>query len=348
MVQFRGHAEDGDYHEMDWALLRRIWPFVRPYKWSFALCLLSLFVSFGLEALRPYLLKVALDGPVKQAMGDPTASDVSVWTLGGVFLASSFLSIGIGFFYTWTTTLNAQRVIRDVRATVYRHLLKVSPRYFDRTPTGKIVTRVTTDVENLNELISTGVLQTVFDLLKVFGLLTLMALVNWKMALYAFCAIPIILGASLLFRKFARDSFRKVRGDQARMNGFAAEAVGGVIATRVFGQEATVHAHFQELNDRTKRSWLRTVFHFALFFSIVDMVIHLSQAGLLWVGGSAFLDGSITFGEFAQFWIYLSDDHRADQTTRREVQRAAIRVREQRTHLPDPRPTDRSGSRGRE
>jgi ATP-binding cassette, subfamily B, multidrug efflux pump len=306
MVQFAGHEEERDYHEMDWKLLRRIWPFVRPYKLAFLLCLLSLFVSFGLEALRPYLLRLVIDGPVQDALENQPVDESHVWTLGSIFLASTFLSVGIGYFYSWTTTLNAQRVIRDVRSFLYRHLLSVSPRYFDRNPAGKLVTRVTSDVENLNELISTGVLQSIFDLLKIVGLLSLMFVIQWQIALFTLCSIPVVLGASLLFRKFARDSFRRVRGHQARMNGFAAEAVGGVTATRVFGQQATVQSHFAELNDRTKSSWLATVFHFALFFSIVDMVIHLTQAGLLWVGGTAILDGRMTTGEFAQFWIYLS------------------------------------------
>ena len=97
MVQFRGHAEERDYHEMDWTLLARIWPFVRPYKWSFALCLVSLLFSFGLEALRPYLLQLALDGPVSNALGAESATRSSIWMLGTWFLVSSLLSIGIGF-----------------------------------------------------------------------------------------------------------------------------------------------------------------------------------------------------------------------------------------------------------
>jgi ATP-binding cassette subfamily B protein len=306
MVQFRGHEEERDYHEMDWTLLRRIWPFVRPYKLAFLFCLGSLLVSFGLEALRPYLLKLVLDGPVEQALSGKSVDEDAVWTLGAVFLFSTVLSVGIGYFYTWTTTLNAQRIIRDVRGHLYRHLLRLSPRYFDRNPAGKLVTRVTSDVENLNELISTGVLQTLFDLLKIVGLLSLMFVIQWQLALFTLGTIPVVLGASLLFRKFARDSFRRVRGHQARLNGFAAEAVGGVTATRVFGQEGTVQAHFDELNEKTKSSWLRTVFHFALFFSIVDMVIHLMQVGLLWFGGNAILDGTMTWGVFVQFWIYLA------------------------------------------
>ena len=213
MVRFRGHVEEREYHAMDLTLLRRIWPFVRPYRSAFALCLATLFVSLSLEAVRPYLLQQVIDGPIAAAIGTADTTDTTVttdtdavWTLGAWFLLSSILSIGIGYFYTWTTTLNAQRVIRDVRAELYHHLLRVSPRYHDRTASGRLVTRVTSDVENLNELIATGVLQTLFDLVKICGLLTIMFFVHWKLALFTLGSIPVVLGASVLFRKFARDS----------------------------------------------------------------------------------------------------------------------------------------------
>ena len=306
MGSFAGHKEDRDYHALDLHLVRRIWPFLRPYRLAFGMCLASLFVSFGLEILRPYLVRLAVDGPAADTAPGQDADYSALWSLGGWFLLSSVCSIGIGYLYTYTTSLNAQRVIRDVRNRVYQHLLRVSPRFFDRQPVGRLVTRVTSDVENLNELIATGVLQTIFDLLKVFGMIAVMYLIDWRLATFLLGALPILIGTSLFFRRFARDSFREVRSAQARLNGFAAEAVGGVNATRIYGQQELVLSHFDELNEATKRSWLRTVFHFSLFFSLVDMVIHLAQAGLVYFGGLLILDGEMTFGTFLQFWIYSS------------------------------------------
>ncbi|MEE2886830.1 MAG: ABC transporter ATP-binding protein [Planctomycetota bacterium] len=306
MARFAGHQQEKDYHALDLQLAVRIWPFLRPYRLAFGLCLLSLFLSFGLEVLRPYLIRLAVDGPVATITPGDDADYSELWTIGLWFLLSSLISIGIGYFYTYATSLNAQRVIRDVRNHVYKHLLRVSPRFFDSQPVGKLVTRITTDVENLNELIATGVLQTVFDLLKVFGMVAVMYLIDWRLATFLLAAIPILVATSLFFRRFARDSFRQVRGAQARLNGFAAEAVGGVSATRIFGQQELVLSHFDQLNEATKKSWLRTVFHFSLFFSIVDMVVHLMQAGLVYFGGLLILEDSMTFGTFLQFWIYSS------------------------------------------
>lgn len=304
MSNFADHQAERDDHALDLQLARRIWPFLRPYRLAFGLCLLSLFLSFGLEVLRPYLIRLAVDGPV--AATDSKVDYSELWTISVWFLLSSLGSVGIGYFYTYSTSLNAQRVIRDVRNRIYKHLLQVSPRFFDRQPVGKLVTRITSDVENLNELIATGVLQTVFDLLKVFGMLAIMFVIDWRLASFLLAAIPVLVATSLFFRKFARDSFRQVRGAQARLNGFAGEAVGGISATRIFGQEDRVLSQFDDLNDQTKKSWLRTVFHFSLFFSLVDLVIHLTQAGLVYFGGLLILEQGMSFGTFLQFWIYTS------------------------------------------
>ncbi|MEE9126849.1 MAG: ABC transporter ATP-binding protein, partial [Planctomycetota bacterium] len=273
---------------------------------AFGLCLLSLIVSFGLEALRPWLLREVIDGPIAQSKRREAIDLQLVYWLGACFLASTLLSVGIGYAYSMTTTRNGQRVIRDVRNRLFRHALHLSPRFFDRNPAGKLVTRVTSDVENLNELISTGVLHTIFDLLKIAGLLFLMFWIDVRLALFTVAAIPVVLIVSLLFKQYARASFRAVRGAIGRQNGFVAEAVGGVSSTRIFGQEEVVQAHFDELNQGTKSSWLRAVFQFALFISLVDWCIHITQAGMLWLGGTLILDGELSYGVFFQFWMYFS------------------------------------------
>lgn len=305
--RFRGHEEESETAHLDLAVLRRLWPFVRPYRWAFLLCLLSLFLSFGLEALRPWLLRAVIDGPVAQAAARSENIDMDlVYWLGAGFLVSTILSLGIGYAYAMTTTHNGQRVIRDVRNRLFGHTLHLSPRFFDKNPAGKLVTRMTSDVENLNELISTGVLHTLFDLLKIGGLLVLMFWIDSRLALFTVAVLPVVLVVSLMFKRYARASFRAVRGALGRQNGFVAEAVGGVSSTRIFGQEEVVQAHFDELNQATKRCWLRAVFQFALFISLVDWCIHVTQAGMLWLGGTLILGGDLTYGVFFQFWMYFA------------------------------------------
>ena len=305
MARFQGYREDPENPSVDLSYLKRLWPFVRPYRRAFGGCLLMLLASFGLELLGPFLVRWAVDGPVRDAV-DGRAVDVqSLWLLGGGYLAMTVGAISLGYAYGMLTALNGQRVVRDVRMRLFSHLLYVSPRFYDRNPAGKLVTRVTSDVENLNELISTGVLQTLFDLLKIVGILAVLFFIAPKLALFLLLATPVVIAASLVFRRFIRASYRAVRGRLAHQNAFLAESVAGVRTTRVFGQERAVLDHFRELNGRTRGAWLRTVFHFSLFFSGVDLAIRLTQIGILWVGGNGILDGALTAGVFMQFWLYF-------------------------------------------
>ena len=252
MVEFLGHDDEVHAPAFDLTYLRRLLPFVRPYARGFAVCLAILCVSFALELSGPYLLRLTIDGPVTDGLEGRAVDRDEVLLLGAAFLAVSILSVLSLYTYTALTALNGQRVIRDLRVHLYRHILHLGPRFFDRSPTGRLVTRVTSDVENLNELITTGVLQTVFDLLKIFGILAVLFVLDPQLALYTLAVTPVIVVISLVFRKYARIAFRDVRGRLARQNGFTSEVVGGIRATRAYDQHQAVQQHFEQLNHQTK------------------------------------------------------------------------------------------------
>jgi ATP-binding cassette subfamily B protein len=304
--RFQGWKEDPEVHVFDFGYLRRLWPFVRPYRGAFLLCLVILVLSFGVEVAKPALFRTALDGPIASAVASGTVDRQALLRLGALYALMLVLGTGFGFSYGIVAAHNGQRVIRDVRKTLYTHLLSLSPRWFDKHPSGKLVTRVTSDVENLNELISTGVLQALFDLLKIAGLLVVLFVLDPGLALFTVLSTPLILVLSWLFKYFVRDSFRRVRSRLARQNAFTAEAIGGVRVTRVFGQQDAVHEHFAALNADTRSSWIQTVFHFAFFLSLVDLAVAWTQVGILWLGGGKVLAGTMTPGELLQFWMYFS------------------------------------------
>jgi len=299
---------DDDDHALGKALdvahLRRLWPFVRPYRKSFGLALLILLVSFSVELLGPWLLRRAIDGPLTAGPGAGGAA-ASLLGLGLAYLGSTLAGAGLGYGYAMLTTRTGQAVIRDVRAALFAHLLALDPGFFERNPAGKLVTRATSDVENLNELIATGVLQSLFDLLKIGGVLAVLFVVDAGLAWFTVLSTPIVIVTSIVFRKFARDAYRVVRGRLAKQNAFTAEAALGVRTTRLFEREAWVDATYHELNQATRQAWGRTVLQFALFFSIVDCVIHCTQVGLLWTGGRSILAGTLSVGVFVQFWLYF-------------------------------------------
>ncbi|MBL9076812.1 MAG: ABC transporter ATP-binding protein [Planctomycetes bacterium] len=286
--------------------LRRLWPFVRPYRRGFAACLGILLVSFALEMLGPWLLRHAIDGPMRAAGVDQGERLRELAWHGAGFLGVTLGGALLGYVYGLVTAWNGQRVIRDVRRQLFDHLLGVSLAFHEKNPAGKLTTRVTSDVENLNELIATGVLQSIFDLLKIVGVLVVLFFLDVELALFTVATTPVVIGISVLFRRNAQRAYRAVRGKLALQNAYTAELIGGVRTTRAYGREAAVLAKYSARNAETATAWRATVVHFSVFFALVDLALRATTIGLLWFGGSAVLEGTMEPGQFVQFWLYYA------------------------------------------
>jgi len=291
---------------IQFGFLARLWPFVRPYRRGFAVCLLILLVSFVLEMLGPWLLRFAIDGPMRDATSDDDARlRVLLW-YGAGFLGTTAAGALLGYVFGLLTAWNGQRVIRDVRRRLFDHLLGVSLSFHERNPAGKLTTRITSDVENLNELISTGVLQSIFDLLKIGGVLVVLFFLDVQLALFTVATTPVVIAISVLFRRNAQRAYRAVRSRLALQNAYTTELIGGVRTTRAFGREAAVHEKYMARNHETADAWRATVLHFSVFFALVDFALRATTVGLLWFGGSAVLEGTMQPGQFVQFWLYYA------------------------------------------
>lgn len=301
------HPYDDDVPQGGFQLgfVRKLWPFVRPYKRGFVACLAILFVSFALELAGPWLMRLAIDGPMRDASGSTDERLSSLWFYGLGFLAVTIGGSLLGYVYGLLTAWNGQRVIRDVRRTLFTHLLGTSLEFHERNPAGKLTTRITSDVENLNELIATGVLQSVFDLLKIFGVLVVLFFLDLELALFTVATTPVVIVLSVIFRKKAQRAYRAVRSRLALQNAYATELIGGVRTTRAYGRERLVAERYAARNEATTESWLDTVRHFSTFFSLVDFSLRATTVGLLWYGGTAVLDGTLEPGQFIQFWLYF-------------------------------------------
>ena len=297
------YADDAPEGRIQLGFLRQLWPFARPYRRGFAACLGILFVSFALELLGPWVLRHAIDGPMRGA--GPTDERLRALGWHGLaFLGVTLAGAGLGYVYGLLTAWNGQRVIRDVRRALFDRLLRAGLSFHEKQTAGKLTTRVTSDVENLNELIATGVLQSVFDLLKIGGVLVVLFWLDVGLALFTVATTPVVIALSLLFRRNAQRAYRAVRGRLALQNAYTAELIGGVRTTRAYGREDAVALRYGERNGATNTAWLATVFHFSVFFSLVDLALRATTVGLLWFGGTAVLDGSLQPGQFVQFWLY--------------------------------------------
>jgi ATP-binding cassette subfamily B multidrug efflux pump len=299
------YADDAPEGRIQLGFLKQLWPFVRPYRRGFGACLLILFVSFGLELLGPWVLRHAIDGPMRGAGPIDDRQGELLWH-GAAFLGITLAGAGLGYVYGLLTAWNGQRVIRDVRRALFDRLLHAGLSFHERQTAGKLTTRVTSDVENLNELIATGVLQSVFDLLKIVGVLVVLFWLDLRLALFTVAATPVVVVLSLLFRRNAQRAYRAVRGRLALQNAFTAELIGGVRTTRAYGREDAIAARYGARNADTNAAWLATVFHFSVFFSLVDLALRATTVGLLWYGGGAVLEGALAPGQFVQFWLYYA------------------------------------------
>ena len=214
------------------SFFRDLWPFVRPYRRGFAACLLLLAVSMALELTGPWLMRLAIDGPMRDVDADEGSRLTSLYWYGAGMLGVTAAGALLGYLSGLLTAWNGQRVIRDVRRRVFEHVLSTELAFHEKNPAGKLTTRVTTDVENLNELIATGVLQTFFDLLKIVGIVAVLFFLDAQLALFTLLTTPVVVLLSVVFRRKAQTAYRAVRSRLAMQNAFAAELIGGVRTAR--------------------------------------------------------------------------------------------------------------------
>ena len=326
-----GQGQRSDYHEedvldrpFDRALALRLFRYALPYRHLMILSLVLILVSTGLALLGPLLIKEAIDGPLSE---DPSAG--GSWYLGwlrdlvrvpgeetrrqwllaivGVYGALVVLQFAARFAHTVVTNVTGQNVTRDLRLQLFRHLQGRPLAYFEKHPVGRLVTRVTSDVEALNELFTTGVLTFISDLLTVFGIVIVLFVMSPPLALIVLSVIPPLLGVTFLFRTMARKYYREIRRRIAHLNAFAQEAITGMDIIQLSRREEAQAQRYDEINRGGLEAWLKSVFWYSVFFPTVDILMMISVALVVSHGGTQILAGTgISFGDFFLFWTFLN------------------------------------------
>jgi ATP-binding cassette subfamily B protein len=298
----------------DNTILLRLARYARPHARLFYGSFGVLAVLFALDMLGPWIWRHALDGPVRAAVAlrarDP-AADVtgevhSFWIWVGAYLALVLVSVIFRYLEVSQLNRTGQVVIADLRTRLFRHMQTLDLVFFDRRPTGALVTRVTSDVENLNEMFTSGLVVLLFDFVKVAGVLLFLFLLEWHLALVVTAGTPFLVGVSLVFRGGARRAHRSVRARLSRLNGYLQEVLQGIRVVQVFRREQAVSARFAQHLAGYLDANLKTIFLFALFFPVIDFVVSAIQGSTLWVGGLSIAGGRLSYGEFVQFWFYLA------------------------------------------
>jgi ATP-binding cassette subfamily B protein len=294
----------------DGSLLRRLVSFARPHSREFLKSLGALAGVFACALLGPWIWKMAIDGPLAaaiEARGSGLEADMSPF-LQWIGIYMIVVVANMGFYYLQTAQLmrTGQLVIHDLRTRLFRHMHSLDLSFFDATPTGSLVTRVTTDVENLNELFTSGLVVLLFDAVKILITLGLLFTIDPLLAGVVITLTPLMIVISIVFRGGARRAYRTVRAHLAAKNGYFQEVLSGIRVVQIFRREGRASTRFDKYLGRYFDANLKTIFLFAIFFPVLAFVVNIIQASTIWVGGSRIVSGDLSYGEFVQFWFYLS------------------------------------------
>lgn len=282
----------------DSKLMKRLLGYVKPYKKYVVLAIILNIVVAGLGPVRPYLTKIAIDESIANKDYD------SLLTITLLLVASLIFQAVIQYFLTYFTQLMGQKIIYDLRVKVFAHVQKLALKFFDKTPVGRIVTRVTNDIESLNDLFSSGIVMVFSDIFIILWIFIFMFIMAWDLSLVVLSVLPALFYGTFLFRRKVRDAYRNVRYHLARLNTFMQEHITGMSIVQLFNKEEEELKNFSNINEDHKTANIKSIFYYAIFFPSVELLSSIAVALIIWYGGGDVLKGVMTVGVLFAFIQY--------------------------------------------
>jgi len=290
--------EDALGKAYDARLMRRLLRYLRPYRWHVAGALVILLFGSAMAIVGPWIMQRVIDEAIP-------AQDTRLLTvLITAYLASLVFEFGLQYAQALVTTWLGQSVMYDLRTEIFDKLQRLDLRFYDRNPIGRLMTRITNDVETLNTLFSSGVVSVFGDLFTLGFIVAVMLSMNWRLALVSFSVLPLVFLAAFLFRARIRAAYRDIRVRIARINSFLQERITGVRVVQLFNQEDANAARLAELNEDHLQAHLRSITYYALFFPVIQLFTSIALALIIWYGGARMLEGFVTVGVIAAFLQY--------------------------------------------
>ena len=277
----------------DSRLMRRLLTYLRPYRWQVAIALVSIIFKSFADVLGPYLTKVAIDRYLAPAKG--VTSGVWRWLsprpltgiaqIASIYVGLLVFSFLLEFLQTYYMQWTGQKVMFDLRSQIFRHLQRMHVAFYDKNPVGRLVTRVTTDVDALNEMFTSGVVSIFEDVFVLAGIIGIMLCMNWKLALITFATLPFIVVATKVFRDKVRDSYRRIRIAIARINSYLQEHVSGMVVLQLFNRERKAYDRFSGINRSHMDAFKDAIMAYAVYYPVVDFFSAIAMACVIWFGG---------------------------------------------------------------
>ena len=302
-----GYEEEVLGKAYDSRLMARMLRYLRPYALPVAGAVVLLMLASGLAVIGPYLTKIALDEAIPRGDGSQLAF------LAILFLAATVLVFVFEYAQALVTTWLGQRVMYDLRTQIFAHLQRLDLAFYDRNPVGRLMTRITSDVETLNELFSSGLVTVFGDLFTLLFIVAAMLQLDAELALVTFSVLPFVAWAAFVFRSRIRAAYRDIRVRLARMNAFLHERFTGIRIVQLFNREEADLARFKVLNNDYLGAHLRSITYYALFFPIIQLLTAVALALIIWYGGGAMVQGAVTIGVLAAFLDYARRFYRPIQ-----------------------------------
>ena len=314
------HEEEVLGKAYDATLMRRLLGYLRPYKAQVALALAAIISGSVLQLAQPYLMKLAIDRYI--ANRDLGGIDRIAIVYVFILIASFVLE----FVQTWLLQLTGQRIMYDMRLQIYQHLQRIDLQFYDRNPVGRLMTRVTTDVDVLNDMFTAGVVSIFGDVFTLVGIMIVLVTMDWRLALVAFAVLPLIVLVTQWFRRNVRESYRTVRAWVARINAFLQEHITGMSTVQLFRRERRTFERFDDINRRHRDANIDSILYYAVFYPAIEIIGALAAALIIWFGGRWVLQGTLTLGSLVAFLLYSSRFFRpiSDMSEKFNVLQAAM------------------------
>lgn len=277
----------------DSRLMRRLLTYLRPYRLVVTVAIVSIILKSCADVLGPYLVKVAIDRYLAPVPG----SNAGMWSwlsprpmigiaqISAIYFGLLVFTFVLEFLQTYYMQWTGQKVMFDLRSQIFRHLQRMHVAFYDKNPVGRLVTRVTTDVDALNEMFTSGVVSIFEDFFVLAGILGIMLCMNWKLALITFSVLPFIIAATKIFRDKVRDSYRRIRVAIARINSYLQEHVSGMMVLQLFNRERRAYTRFSEINRGHMDAYKDAILAYAVYYPVVDLFSAVAIASVIWFGG---------------------------------------------------------------
>src|SRR5437899_1525744 len=287
------HEEEVLGKAYDSRLMKRLLTYLRPYRWQTGIALGSILLKVGADVLGPYLTHVVIDRYLAPVPGLRTPFDfflsknafTGVGQVALLYVGLLMFSFLLEYLQTYFMQWAGQMVMFDLRSQIFRHLQSMHIGFYDKNPVGRLVTRVTTDVDALNEMFTAGVVSIFEDVFVLAGILAIMLFVNWKLALITFAVLPFIAIATKIFRDRVRDSYRRIRVAIARINAHLQEHVSGMVVLQLFNREKKAFDAFSEVNAQHMDAFKDAIMAHAVYYPIVEILSSIAIACVIWFGG---------------------------------------------------------------